>query len=66
MAKRTRQWTDQYVEELIGNLLRVGVTLAAAVVLFGGIVYLFRHGLRRLNITFSWVNLRTCAACQES
>jgi uncharacterized membrane protein len=44
VAKQTPQWTDQYVEELIGNLLRVGVTLAAAVVLFGGIVYLFRHG----------------------
>jgi len=44
VAKRTRQWTDQYVEEWIGNLLRVGVTLAAAVVLFGGSVYLARHG----------------------
>jgi uncharacterized membrane protein len=33
------------VEELIGTLLRVGVTLAAAVVLFGGTVYLVRHGL---------------------
>jgi uncharacterized membrane protein len=44
VAKRTRQWTDQYVEEWIGALLRVGVTLAAAVVLFGGSVYLARHG----------------------
>jgi len=45
VAKQTRQWTDQYVDELIGNLLRVGVTLAAAVVLLGGAVYLVRHGL---------------------
>ena len=45
MAKQTLHWTDQYVEELIGNLLRVGVTLAAAVVLFGGSIYLVRHGL---------------------
>jgi len=45
VVKQTRQWTDQYVEELIGNLLRVGVTLAAAVVLFGGSIYLVRHGL---------------------
>ena len=45
MVKPTGQWTDQYVDELIGNLLRVGVTLAAAMVLFGGTVYLFRHGL---------------------
>ena len=44
MAKQTQQWTDQYIEELIGNLLRVGVTLAAAVVLFGCGVYLARHG----------------------
>jgi len=45
VVKQTLQWTDQYVEELIGNLLRVGVTLAAAVVLFGGSIYLVRHGL---------------------
>ncbi|HXX24863.1 MAG TPA: DUF1634 domain-containing protein [Terriglobia bacterium] len=44
MANRVRQWTDQYVEEWIGNLLRAGVTLAAVVVLFGGSVYLARHG----------------------
>jgi uncharacterized membrane protein len=45
VAKQTQEWTDQYVEELIGTLLRVGVTLAAAVVLFGGTVYLVRRGL---------------------
>ena len=45
MAERTCPWTDQRVEELIGTLLRVGVALAAAVVLFGGTVYLVRHGL---------------------
>ena len=44
MGEQTRQWTDQVVEEWIGTLLRVGVTLAAAVVLFGGCVYLGRHG----------------------
>jgi len=45
VVKQTRQWPDQYVDELIGNLLRVGVTLAAAMVLLGGTVYLFRNGL---------------------
>ncbi|MFZ0959338.1 MAG: DUF1634 domain-containing protein [Terriglobia bacterium] len=40
-----RKWTDQYVEELIGNLLQMGVMVASAVVLCGGIVYLLRHGL---------------------
>ena len=44
MANPARQWSDQNVEEWIGNLLRAGVTLAAAVVLFGACVYLARHG----------------------
>ena len=44
MAGQTRRWTDQVVEEWIGNLLRAGVTLSAAVVLFGACVYLVRHG----------------------
>jgi len=45
VASQRRQWTDQYVEELVGTLLRTGVTMAAAIVLFGGTIYLVRHGL---------------------
>jgi uncharacterized membrane protein len=37
-------WTDRKVEDLIGNLLRVGVLLSAFVVFCGGVVYLARHG----------------------
>ena len=37
-------WTDEQAEQIIGNLLRIGVLLAAAVVSFGGLVYLHRHG----------------------
>jgi len=37
-------WTDRKVEDLIGNLLRVGVLLSAVVVFTGGVVYLARHG----------------------
>jgi uncharacterized membrane protein len=37
-------WTDARVENLLGNLLRLGVVLAAAVVLAGGTVFLARHG----------------------
>lgn len=37
-------WTDQKLENIVGNLLRTGVSLAALVVLLGGIVYLTRHG----------------------
>jgi len=44
VASQRRQWTDQYVEELVGTLLRTGVTMAAAIVLFGGTIYLVRHG----------------------
>jgi uncharacterized membrane protein len=40
-----QKWTDPYVEELIGSLLQTGVILASAVVLFGGSIYLVRHGL---------------------
>ncbi len=40
---RERGWTDQRVDEIIGNLLRVGVILAAAVVLLGGALYLAQH-----------------------
>ena len=39
-----RQWTDTRVENVIGNLLRAGVILSAAVVGLGAIVYLVHHG----------------------
>jgi uncharacterized membrane protein len=38
------KWTDQKTEEIIGTLLRLGVTLAAGVVLVGGLFYLGGHG----------------------
>ncbi len=37
-------WTDQRVDAIIGNLLRVGVLLAATVVLLGGGLYLVQRG----------------------
>lgn len=36
-------WSDQSVEEMIGVLLRAGVTLSAVVVLVGAVIYLVRH-----------------------
>ena len=39
-----QNWNDQRIEVIIGALLRTGVILAAAVVLFGATVYLARHG----------------------
>jgi uncharacterized membrane protein len=46
---RKAEWTDQKVEVIIANLLRAGVTLAAAIVLAGGLVFLVRHGLAPAN-----------------
>jgi uncharacterized membrane protein len=39
--------SDVQVEQWLGNLLRAGVAIAAAVVLLGGIVYLVHHGHER-------------------
>jgi uncharacterized membrane protein len=39
-----RTWTEQEVEGIVGNLLRVGVMLAAVVVFAGGVFYLIHHG----------------------
>lgn len=41
---KTSRWSDERVEEIMGNLLRAGVILAAMVVLAGGIFYLIRYG----------------------
>jgi uncharacterized membrane protein len=38
------RWGDAQVEEIMGNLLRTGVMLSAAVVLIGGFLYLVRYG----------------------
>lgn len=42
-------WTDQRTEELVGQLLRWGVTSAAAIVLGGAVVFLVRHGFQSAN-----------------
>jgi len=39
-----RTWSDQQVEDIVGKLLRVGVIVAAVVVLSGGVLYLCRYG----------------------
>lgn len=40
---------DRRLETIIGNLLRAGVLLAAAVVLSGGALYLVRHHADRVD-----------------
>jgi len=39
-----KQWTDQRIENIVGNLLRAGVLLSAVVVVFGGVLYLLKYG----------------------
>lgn len=36
-------WRDRRIEVILGNLLRAGVLISAAVVLWGACIYLFRH-----------------------
>jgi uncharacterized membrane protein len=48
MSEPKHGWTDERVEQVVGNLLRAGVILAAAVVLIGGVMYLFEHGTEKV------------------
>lgn len=43
-ARRDR-WTDEEVDQLLGNLLRFGVIIATILAAAGGVLYLARHGL---------------------
>jgi uncharacterized membrane protein len=45
----TRNWTDKTIEEIVGTLLRVGVSLSASVVAIGAAIYLARHGREPAN-----------------
>src|SRR5271170_3492494 len=51
MCKGSDNWSDERVEQRLGNLLRTGVLLAAVVVSCGGIVYLVRHGTETADLT---------------
>jgi uncharacterized membrane protein len=40
----TSTWSDEQVEQVVGNLLRLGVVVSALVVFAGGVLFLARHG----------------------
>ncbi len=42
---RTQRWSDDDVDQLLGNLLRIGVIIATIVTAAGGVLYLAQHGL---------------------
>jgi uncharacterized membrane protein len=44
MPEPKHGWSDHQIEQIVGNLLRIGVLLAASVVAIGGVIYLVRHG----------------------
>jgi uncharacterized membrane protein len=44
-----QRWDDHRIEIILGNLLRAGVLLSAAVVLSGACVYLSRHVHERVD-----------------
>ncbi len=47
MPESRQPWSDEQVEQIVGNLLRIGVIAAAIVVFAGGIIYLMRYGATR-------------------
>jgi uncharacterized membrane protein len=42
-----KKWTDERIEIIMGNLLRIGVILAAVTVCIGGVFYLIKFGLHQ-------------------
>ncbi|HTX14876.1 MAG TPA: DUF1634 domain-containing protein [Candidatus Baltobacteraceae bacterium] len=44
---QSKSWTDERIEIIIGNLLRAGVILAAAIVLAGGALYIAKYGRQK-------------------
>lgn len=52
MTRLGESWNDKKIEEIVGNLLRAGVVIAASVVLAGGIFYLIRYGNAHPDYSF--------------
>ena len=44
MPEESGAWTEHRSEQVVGNLLRYGVLLAALFVAFGGLLYLVHYG----------------------
>jgi uncharacterized membrane protein len=49
MMITSTKWTDQRTEELVGQILRFGVTAAAVLVTAGAGIYLVRHAFQPAN-----------------
>ncbi|MCU1334950.1 MAG: putative rane protein [Bryobacterales bacterium] len=44
MTNRPDRWSDHHIESVMGDLLRAGVLLSAAIVMLGGVIYLIHQG----------------------
>lgn len=49
MTNTQASWNDQKIEQIIGVLLRVGVSMSAALVFMAGIAYLWQNHAVRVN-----------------
>ncbi len=64
----TSPLNEKKIETIIGNLLRIGVLISAAIVLAGGILYLYRFGNIQTQLTVfrgEPANLRTVPGIVE-
>jgi len=43
-SDRRERWSDDHVDQLLGNLLRIGVIVATIVAAIGGVLFLAQHG----------------------
>jgi uncharacterized membrane protein len=44
MSQIKSLYTDEQMEQIIGNLLRIGIIIAAVMVFVGGVLYLIHYG----------------------
>jgi len=48
-VERRGELSDDQVDQLLGNLLRIGVFIATIVAAIGGVLYLTQHGLEQVD-----------------
>jgi uncharacterized membrane protein len=44
MERRTRGWSDEHVQLIVGYFLRTGIIIASVIVFIGGVLYLIKYG----------------------
>lgn len=47
MPETPNAWTDERIDQMLGNLLRTGVLISSAMVVLGGILFLMHDGMER-------------------